>query len=67
MPGLGHVYIGRVARALIWFVGLLIILGILNQQSVDPAASWAMYGVVVVVAAADAVVLARTDDKSRRL
>jgi hypothetical protein len=57
LPGLGHVYIGRFARSLIWFGGSLLISGVLREG--DPAL-WlplAMFGAIGVFAAADSWLL----------
>jgi TM2 domain-containing membrane protein YozV len=57
LPGLGHVYLGRFGRALIWFAGALVIGGILNQEGVGTATVLIMLGVLALCAAADAVLV----------
>ncbi len=67
VPGLGHVYIGRFMRALIWLVGLVVIQAIVNGQGVSTEARWGMYAELSVCAAADAIALSVVDARGRRL
>lgn len=57
IPGLGHVYIGRFARALIWFIGALGIGLILDQQAAITPGSLAVLTVLGVLSAIDALVI----------
>jgi hypothetical protein len=65
LPGLGHVYLGRLARALIWFAGSLIIAGILRQGALDAWVPIVMLAVVGVFAAIDGWIVMRPDTASR--
>jgi hypothetical protein len=66
MPGLGHFYLGRFGRALIWFGGALLVGGIVDQQAADLWAVWAMVAAVAVFAAIDAGVLVHLEGRRRR-
>ncbi len=57
IPGLGHVYIGRLGRALIWFLGGLAIGIILDQQGSLTPGSLIVLTVLGVAAAIDALVM----------
>lgn len=57
IPGLGHVYIGRFGRALIWFAGAIGIGVILDQQASLTPASLIVLTVLGVLAAVDAMVM----------
>lgn len=59
IPGLGHVYIGRFGRALIWFIGALAIGIILDQQGSLTPGSLIVLTVLGVLAAVDAMVMLR--------
>lgn len=59
IPGLGHVYIGRLGRALIWFLGALAIGIILDQQGSLTAGSLIVLTVLGIAAAVDALVMLR--------
>jgi uncharacterized protein DUF6677 len=59
MPGLGHVYIGRFARAIIWFAGSLVIAGILREGRVDAWIPLTMFAAIGLAAAGDAWLLIR--------
>ena len=63
MPGLGHVYIGRFLRALIWFGGALVIGAIVDRQGVSAGVFWGMVAALAAFAAIDAAVLVRTEAK----
>lgn len=54
IPGLGHVYTGRVVRALIWFAGALVIGVILDSQSATSTTSLVVLAILGVAAAMDA-------------
>jgi TM2 domain-containing membrane protein YozV len=57
IPGLGHVYIGRFARALIWFIGALGIGIILDQQAAITPGALVVLTVLGVLSAIDALVM----------
>lgn|GEM_PF-503409 len=59
IPGLGHLYIGRFGRALIWFIGGLLIGIILDQQGSLTPGSLIVLGVLGVLAAIDCLVMLR--------
>ncbi|MEW6582853.1 MAG: hypothetical protein AB1416_08845 [Actinomycetota bacterium] len=59
MPGLGHVYIGRFARSLIWFGGSLLIAAILRGGDLAMWVPIAMFTVVGLAAAGDAWLMIR--------
>ena len=66
MPGLGHVYIGRLARALIWFIGSLMVAGIAGGADADRWLPLAIVGVLAICAAVDAWLLIRFEGQGRR-
>ena len=57
IPGLGHVYIGRLGRALIWFLGGLAIGISLDQQGSLTPGSLIVLTVLGVAAAVDCLVM----------
>lgn len=57
IPGLGHVYIGRFGRAIIWFAGAIGIGVILDQQASITPAALIVLTVLGVLAAVDALVM----------
>lgn len=59
IPGLGHLYIGRFGRALIWFIGGLVIGIILDRQGSLTPGSLIVLGVLGVLAAIDCLVMLR--------
>ena len=59
IPGLGHLYIGRFGRALIWFIGGLAIGLILDQQGSLTPGTLIVLGVLGVLAAVDCLVMLR--------
>lgn len=59
IPGLGHVYIGRLGRALIWFAGALAIGIILDSQATISPGSLILLTVLGVLSAIDALVMLR--------
>lgn len=59
IPGLGHVYVGRFARGLIWFIGLILVAQIAGAER---AAGWiapVVGAALAVFSAVDAVVVAK--------
>ncbi len=67
IPGLGHLYIGRYGRALIWFIGSLAIGVILDQQGSLTPGTLIVLSVLGVFAAVDCLVMLRffTPEKRR--
>jgi hypothetical protein len=61
LPGLGHVYLGKFPRALIWFAGSLVIAGILRQGALDDWVPFVMLLAVGVFAAVDGWIVLRPD------
>lgn len=59
LAGLGHVYLGRFGRALIWFAGILIVAVILRQEDIGAWLSAGMVVAVSVCAALDSWILIR--------
>ena len=59
IPGLGHLYIGRYGRALIWFIGGLAIGIILDQQGTLTPGTLIVLGVLGALAAIDCLVMLR--------
>lgn len=59
IPGLGHVYTGRVVRALIWFAGALVIGVILDSQSATSTTSLVVLAILGIAAAMDAWMMIR--------
>ncbi len=57
IPGLGHVYIGRMARAVIWFLGAVAIGVILDQQAGITPGALIVLTVLGVCASIDALVM----------
>jgi hypothetical protein len=59
IPGLGHVYIGRFGRALIWFIGALAIGLILDQQASITPGALVVLTVLGILSAIDALITLR--------
>lgn len=66
IPGLGHIYIGRLGRALIWFLGSIAIGVILDQQGSLTPGSLIVLGVLGVLAAVDCLVMLRFFQPEKR-
>ena len=66
IPGLGHLYIGRFGRALIWFLGGLAIGLILDQQGSLTPGTLIVLGVLGVLAAVDCLVMLRFFQQDKR-
>jgi hypothetical protein len=66
MPGLGHVYVGRFLRALIWFAGALVIGAIIDRQDVSSGVFWGMVAALAACAALDVALLVRADGRQAR-
>lgn len=66
LPGLGHAYLGRLWRALIWFGGTVLIAIVVGQGRDDTALALSMGTAIAVLSALDIVVVARLESRSRR-
>jgi hypothetical protein len=66
LPGLGHVYLGRFGRALIWFGGALLVGGIANQEEAELWIGVALLAAVAVCSAFDAGMIVHADGRTRR-
>lgn len=66
LPGLGHAYLNRLGRALIWFGGTIVIALVLGQGSDNTTLALSMGAAIAVFAALDAVILMKTESRSRR-
>ena len=66
LPGLGHVYMGRFARALIWLFGTLAIAVILGSDDEFRTQALALQGAVAVFAAGDICLLIRSGGPAPR-
>ncbi|MDH3227857.1 MAG: hypothetical protein OEM67_12335 [Thermoleophilia bacterium] len=59
VAGLGHIYIGRLPRALIWFAGILVVSVVVSQGDASLLQSAGLGAALSVAAAIDAVILLR--------
>jgi hypothetical protein len=59
VAGLGHIYIGRLPRALIWFAGILIVSVVVSRGDASLLQSAALGAALSIAAAIDAVILLR--------
>ena len=66
LPGLGHAYMGRLGRALIWFGGTVVIAIVINQGSDNTALALSMGIAIALFAALDVALLSRSEARSRR-
>jgi hypothetical protein len=66
LPGLGHVYMGRFARALIWLAGTLAIAVIIREESDLDTQLLALQAAVNVFAAIDICLLIKTEGPAPR-
>lgn len=66
VPGLGHVYLGRWGRAAIWFLGGLLILGIVSGEGIQTWVLLVTFLPLNVIAAVDAAVMAAAEGGTRR-
>ena len=58
IPGLGHVYLGRFGRGLIWFLGLIALAQIAGSDSADPWVAPLIGAALALFSAVDAAVVA---------
>jgi TM2 domain-containing membrane protein YozV len=61
VAGLGHIYIGRLARALLWFAGLILISVVISQGDSSLAISAGIGAAMSIAAALDALILLRIE------
>jgi hypothetical protein len=66
LPGLGHAYMNRLGRALIWFGGTILIAIVVGQGSDNTALALSMGLAIAVFAAVDIALLTRSDAARRR-
>lgn len=66
LPGLGHAYMNRLGRALIWFGGTILIAIVVGQGSDNTALALSMGLAIAVFAAVDIALLTRADAARRR-
>jgi hypothetical protein len=59
VAGLGHIYIGRLPRALIWFGGILVVSVVVSQGDASLLQSASLGAALSVAAAIDAMILLR--------
>lgn len=65
LPGLGHVYLGRFARALIWFAGLMVLTGVAGGDAADPWVAPVLGTVLAVCSSADAMLVTAGSPRQR--
>ncbi len=66
LPGLGHAYMGRLGRALIWFGGTVVIALVVGQGSDNTALALSLGLAIAVFAALDVFILTRAQSRSGR-
>ena len=66
LPGLGHAYMNRLGRALIWFGGTIVIAIVIGQGSDNTALALSMGLAIAAFAALDVALVARSETRSRR-
>jgi hypothetical protein len=66
LPGLGHAYANRLARALIWFGGTVLIAVVIGQGGDNTALALSMGAAIAVFAALDIAFLTRSETQRRR-
>ena len=66
LPGLGHAYMNRLGRALIWFGGTILIAIVVGQGSDNTALALSMGLAIAVFAAVDIALLTSADAARRR-
>lgn len=67
LPGLGHAYMGKLGRGLIWAVGAIVLALVLEGGAADPPAwgTLALPTAMAVCAAGDIAALMRTEGTAR--
>jgi hypothetical protein len=66
LPGLGHAYAQHFARALVWFLGLVVVSLVLGSGEERRALALGLYGAIAVLAALDAVLVMWLAGRPRR-
>lgn len=66
LPGLGHAYMNRLGRALIWFGGTILIAIVIGQGGDDTALALSLGLAIAVFAALDIAILTRVEARPRR-
>jgi hypothetical protein len=66
LPGLGHVYMSRLGRALIWFAGLVLVTAVLTQGDQDRLLALSLGAALSALAAIDIALLTWLDSRLRR-
>jgi hypothetical protein len=66
VPGLGHAYMGRLGRALIWFGGTIVIAIVVGRGSDNTALALGMGLAISVFSAVDIALLTRAESRSGR-
>jgi hypothetical protein len=66
LPGLGHAYMNRLGRALIWFGGTIVIAVVIGQGSDNTTLALSMGVAIAAFAALDVVLVSRSETRSRR-
>ncbi len=65
MPGLGHAYVGRFGRALIWLIGVMTVATVLDSRRSPYWAAAAFGAVLATFSAVDAAVIAYDSPRGR--
>lgn len=66
LPGLGHAYAQHLMRALVWFLGLVLISVVLGSGEERRAIALALYGAIAVLAALDVLLVMWLAGRPRR-
>ena len=66
LPGLGHVYMSRIGRALIWFAGLVLVTAVLTQGDQDRVLALSLGAALSALAAIDIALLSWLDSRTGR-
>lgn len=66
LPGLGHAYMSRLGRALVWFGGVILIGLVVSRDGDNRALALAMGAAIAVAAAVDVALVERLDPPPRR-
>lgn len=66
LPGLGHAYMSRLGRALIWFSGVIVIGLVVGRDGDNRVLALTMGAAIAVLAAVDVALVTRLDPPGRR-
>jgi len=66
LPGLGHAYLGRFGRGLIWFAGLLLLTGAAGSETADAWVAPVLGGALAVASAFDAAIVSAGSPRQGR-